>query len=115
MQQEAQIEDMMRRGMPLGAVAAALTSPETGDRIVAAKPVAQFAPFFRLVGNLDGDKSGQRYYLAPGILSAFDESNVERVGQMAKETAYNLDGHGLSQMVQTGGPDGPYIRRNNAA
>lgn len=77
-----------------------------GDRIVAAKPVAQFAPFFRLVGNLNGDEPGQRYYLAPGILSAFDESDVEQVGQMAKETAHNLDGHGLSRLVQTGGPDG---------
>jgi hypothetical protein len=33
MQQEAQIEDMMRRGVPLGAVAAALASPETAERI----------------------------------------------------------------------------------
>ena len=33
MQKEAQIEDMMRRGIPLGAVAAALASPETAERI----------------------------------------------------------------------------------
>jgi hypothetical protein len=33
MQKEAQIEDMMRRGVPLGAVAAALASPETAERI----------------------------------------------------------------------------------
>jgi hypothetical protein len=33
MQQEAQIEEMMRRGVPLGAVAAALASPETAERI----------------------------------------------------------------------------------
>ncbi|HET8853803.1 MAG TPA: hypothetical protein VFN02_14885 [Ktedonobacteraceae bacterium] len=33
MQMEAQIEDMMRRGMPLAAVAAALASPETAERI----------------------------------------------------------------------------------
>src|SRR5258708_27788788 len=33
MQQEAQIEDMLRRGEPLGAVAAALASPETAERI----------------------------------------------------------------------------------
>ncbi len=33
MQKEAQIEDMMRRGLPLGAVAAALASPETAERI----------------------------------------------------------------------------------
>jgi hypothetical protein len=32
MQKEAQIEDMMRRGVPLGAVAAALASPETAER-----------------------------------------------------------------------------------
>lgn len=33
MQQEAQIEDMMRRGVPLGAVAAAVAFPETAERI----------------------------------------------------------------------------------
>ncbi|HEY1389168.1 MAG TPA: hypothetical protein VGF38_11545 [Ktedonobacterales bacterium] len=33
MQKEAQIENMMRRGVPLGAVAAALASPETAERI----------------------------------------------------------------------------------
>jgi hypothetical protein len=33
MQQEAQIEAMMREGLPLGAVAAALASPETAERI----------------------------------------------------------------------------------
>src|SRR5262249_54209149 len=33
MQKEAQIEAMMREGLPLGAVAAALASPETAERI----------------------------------------------------------------------------------
>jgi hypothetical protein len=33
LQKEAQIEQMMRRGEPLGAVAAALASPETAERI----------------------------------------------------------------------------------
>ena len=33
MQKEAQIEDMMRLGIPLGTVAAALASPETAERI----------------------------------------------------------------------------------
>src|SRR5262249_8551395 len=33
LQKEAQIEQMMREGVPLGAVAAALASPETAERI----------------------------------------------------------------------------------
>ena len=33
MQKEAQIEQMLRQGEPLGAVAAALASPETAERI----------------------------------------------------------------------------------
>jgi hypothetical protein len=33
MQKEAQIEEMVRQGLPLGAVAAALASPETAERI----------------------------------------------------------------------------------
>ena len=36
-----------------------------GDRLFAAKPVPQFAPFFRLVRNLQGDDVEQRVYLAP--------------------------------------------------
>ena len=36
-----------------------------GDRLFAAKPVLQFAPFFRLVRNLQGDDVEQRVYLAP--------------------------------------------------
>ncbi len=33
LQKEAQIEQMMREGIPLGAVAAALACPETAERI----------------------------------------------------------------------------------
>jgi hypothetical protein len=33
LQKDAEIEGMMRRGEPLGAVAAALASPETAERI----------------------------------------------------------------------------------
>jgi site-specific DNA recombinase len=85
-----------------------------GDRIVAAKPVAQFAPFLRLIRNLHGDDPDERLYLAPGILSAWNDQDIEaeaeQVGKVAKEIAHNLDGHGLSRAVRTGGPDGVRTR-----
>jgi hypothetical protein len=63
-----------------------------GDRIIAAKPVAQFAPFLRLIRNLNGDDPEQRYYLAPGIIWELEEMELvaEQVSDAAKEIAHDL-------------------------
>ena len=64
-----------------------------GDRLFAAKPVPQFAPFFRLVRNLQGDDMEQRVYLAPTFSLQDDEADaVEEVGEMSKKMAQDLDG-----------------------
>jgi hypothetical protein len=94
-----------------------------GDRLFAAKPVPQFAPFFRLVRNLQGDDVEQRVYLAPTFsLQADDVEAVEEVGTMSKKMAQDLDGiedaGRLSRqvvLVQTGGPDGTWITNKQVA
>lgn len=96
-----------------------------GDRIIAAKPVAQFAPFFRLIRNLNGDDPDQRYFLAPGIIWELEEMDLmaEQVSDAAKEIAHDLDDHGqsivapamVSRRVQTGGPDGTEFRHKQVA
>lgn len=87
-----------------------------GDRIIAAKPVVQFAPFSRLIRNLNGEDPDQRYFLASGIIWELEEMELaaEQVGNAAKEMAHDLDDHGQSVLtpamvshgVQTSGPDG---------
>jgi site-specific DNA recombinase len=89
-----------------------------GDRLFAAKPVPQFAPFFRLVRNLQGDDVEQRVYLAPTFsLQDEDADAVEEVGAISKKMAQDLEGIDdtgrLSrqvELVQTGGPDGVRTR-----
>jgi hypothetical protein len=64
-----------------------------GDRLFAAKPVPQFAPFFRLVRNLQGDDVEQRVYLAPTFsLQDEDADAIEEVGTLSKKMAQDLDG-----------------------
>jgi hypothetical protein len=89
-----------------------------GDRLFAAKPVGQFAPFFRLVRNLQGDDVEQRVYLAPTFsLQDEDADTVEEVGALSKKMAQDLEDTGrLSRhlrQVQTGGPDGVPIRERD--
>ena len=104
-----------------------------GDRLFAAKPVPQLAPFFRLVRNLQGDDIEQRVYLAPtfslqeedadeGDPDEGDPDAGEEVGKMSKKMAQNLDGiedtGRLSrqlQRVQTGGPDGTWTINKQVA
>ncbi|HEY1391156.1 MAG TPA: hypothetical protein VGF38_21650 [Ktedonobacterales bacterium] len=86
MQKEAQIEDMMRRGVPLGAVAAALASPETAERIAVleAATTGQMSALeaARLnvqraghdMGLLDGLHGLPGLQGVPGILNSQDES-----------------------------------------
>src|SRR5579863_8961603 len=78
-----------------------------GDRIVAVKPVAQFAPFFRLLRRRDEqsgqDALGEPMYLAP---ESVWNADAEAVGALAKEmTRDAIACHGSSVEVQTGGPD----------
>ena len=96
-----------------------------GDRIIAAKPVAQFAPFFRLIRNLNGEDPEQRYYLAPGVIWELEEMELAagQVSDAAKEIAHDLGDHGqlvvthsqVSHGVQTSGPDGPITLTNHTA
>ena len=70
MQKEAQIEDMMRRGIPLGAVAAALASPETAERI-AVLEVATTGNMSALdAARLNVRRAGQDLTLLDGLRTA---------------------------------------------
>lgn len=67
LQKEAQIEGMMRRGEPLGAVAAALASPETAERIAVleAATSGQMSPI--LAARLNVARAGGNLELLDGL------------------------------------------------
>jgi hypothetical protein len=67
LQKEAQIEAMMRRGEPLGAVAAALASPETAERIaiLEAATSGQMSPI--LAARLNVARAGGNLELLDGL------------------------------------------------
>jgi hypothetical protein len=67
MQKEAQIEAMMRRGLPLGAVAAALASPETAERIAIPEAATTGNRLALDAARLDVQRAGQDLTLLDGL------------------------------------------------
>ena len=70
MQKEAQIEDMMRRGIPLGAVAAALASPETAERIAVLEAATTGNMSTLDAARLNVQRAGQDLTLLDGLRAA---------------------------------------------
>jgi stage V sporulation protein SpoVS len=70
MQKEAQIEDMMRRGIPLGAVAAALASPETAERIAILEAATTGSMSALEAARLNVQRAGQDLTLLDGLRMA---------------------------------------------
>ena len=70
MQKEAQIEDMMRRGIPLGAVAAALASPETAERIAVLEAATTGNMSALDAARLNVQRAGQDLTLLDGLRTA---------------------------------------------
>ena len=70
MQKEAQIEDMMRRGIPLGAVAAALASPETAERIAILEAATTGSMSALDAARLNVQRAGHDLSLLDGLRAA---------------------------------------------
>jgi hypothetical protein len=80
MQQEAQIEDMMRRGAPLGAVAAALASPETAERIAVLEAATTGQMSALETARLTVQRAGHDLSLLDGLRGLRTVSAVGAVG-----------------------------------
>ena len=98
MQKEAQIEDMMRRGIPLGAVAAALASPETAERIAVLEAATTGTMSALDAARLNVQRAGQDLTLLDGLravgkaLPAHDTRSAntdEEFEEPEKEVAVN--------------------------
>jgi hypothetical protein len=96
MQQEAQIEDMMRRGVPLGAVAAALASPETAERIAVLEAATTGQMSALEAARLNVQRAGRDLSLLDGLrtvgqkaLQGMLGSYEDQAGGDGKEVAAN--------------------------
>jgi hypothetical protein len=69
MQKEAQIEEMVRQGVPLGAVAAALASPETAERIAVLEAATGGHLSALEAARLNVGRAGQDLSLLDGLQS----------------------------------------------
>jgi hypothetical protein len=80
LQKDAEIEGMMRRGQPLGAVAAALASPETAERIAVLEAATSGKMSSLLAARLNVARAG-------GDLSVLDGLHLHQEGahEPAKE------------------------------
>jgi len=80
LQKDAQIEDMMRRGEPLGAVAAALASPETAERIAVLEAATSGRMSPLVAARLNVGRAG-------GDLQLLDGLHAHEVGQAGQPEA----------------------------
>jgi len=90
LQKEAQIEGMMRRGEPLGAVAAALASPETAERIAILEAATSGRMGALEAAALNVRRAGRDLSLLDGLrgLGADgDARRAERPGEREAEVA----------------------------
>jgi hypothetical protein len=102
LQKEAEIEGMMRRGEPLGAVAAALASPETAERIAVLEAATSGKMPALLAARLNVARSG-------GDLRVLDGLHAHQVEQSmsALDTA-GADGPAEANAVGVATGDGPF-------
>jgi hypothetical protein len=99
MQKEAQIEDMMRRGVPLGAVAAALASPETAERIAVLEAATTGQMSALEAARLNVQRAGHDMGLLDGLRS---------VGGAVLSGVLNRQGE------ESGGTDGEGVAANGS-
>ena len=90
LQKDAEIEGMMRRGEPLGAVAAALASPETAERIAVLEAATSGRMSSLLAARLNVARAGRDLSVLDGLhLHQQRESGELKVG---KDEAENANG-----------------------
>jgi hypothetical protein len=84
LQKDAEIEGMMRRGEPFGAVAAALASPETAERIAVLEAATSGKMSWFLAARLNVARAG-------GDLSVLDGLHQHQRGDPDEQQMVELD------------------------
>jgi hypothetical protein len=90
LQKEAEIEGMMRRGEPLGAVAAALASPETAERIAVLEAATSGRMSALQAARLNVGRAGGNM----GMLDGLHAQQREQMEEVAtSDVPFALNGH----------------------
>ncbi len=92
LQKEAQIEQMMRDGVPLGAVAAALASPETAERIAVLEAATSGGLSALDAARLNVGRAGHDLGLLNGLTSLGAQGHPGRQEPAAPASPLSLDG-----------------------
>ena len=110
MQKEAEIEAMMRRGEPLGAVAAALASPETAERIAVLEAATSGGMSALDAARLNVRRAGHDLTLLDGLsglsgLSGVLGAAADRAGEPAHRSEAAADaGTAVVEVAADSGP-----------
>jgi hypothetical protein len=103
LQQEAQIAAMLRRGEPLGAVAAALASPETAERIAVLGRLQAAASQHGDAARLNVRRVGHDLALLDGLSGPGSRSNGEEAAAPASPLSHPLQMPQLAPLATANG------------
>lgn len=108
LQKEAQIERMMRDGTPLGAVAAALASPETAERIALMEAATSGSMSALDAARLNLQRSGQQLTVLDGLAEA--TSSQRGVRRALSGVADRADEENDEEDAEDGGEEWDALR-----
>jgi hypothetical protein len=107
LQKDAEIEGMMRRGEPLGAVAAALASPETAERIAVLEAATSGRMSSLLAARLNVARAG-------GDLSVLDGLHAHQTEQTSPALNRSAaDEVSVQEALEVAASDGPFALSGN--
>ena len=101
LQKEAEIEGMMRRGEPLGAVAAALASPETAERIAVLEAATSGKMSALQAARLNVGRSGGDMGMLDGLHA---QQTIQSAEVASGSVPFALSGNRNSQNGLSGSP-----------
>ena len=107
MQKEAEIEAMMRRGEPLGAVAAALASPETAERIAVLEAATSGGMSALDAARLNVRRAGHDLTLLDGLSGLSDHARLPVVAVRTSDRARQPDTDTNAVVMEGGADSGP--------
>jgi hypothetical protein len=106
LQKEADIEGMMRRGEPLGAVAAALASPETAERIAVLEAATNGKMSALQAARLNVGRAG-------GDLGMLDRLHAQQTGHIAPAQGEAARKQKAVEAVEVATSSGPFVLSRN--
>jgi hypothetical protein len=112
LQKEAEIEGMMRRGEPLGAVAAALASPETAERIAVLEAATSGGMSALQAAMLNVRRSGGNMGMLDGLHA---QQSGRQIGQNVSAQSVTTSQQDGGDTLEVATSDGPFAISHNGS